>query len=396
MPMQLAAADRKILLIAGGAFVVMIGLALLSIRGKDSSANVPSIYSTASGGCKAAYTLLRESGYKTKAWELPLGELGEGKGKTLILLAPSVFAPKEDKQKLESFLRSGGRLIAAGQFAGYYLPINQAMPDPMGGSAWSRVTALSLSPITHAAPAIHLATQAFWQPGTGVVGLYGDAEKPVVVEYKIGEGKVLWLASATPLTNAGLREEGNLEFFLSAIEDGGPSTILWDEYVHGYQHASASTSTNRMVGWIALQAGLFGIAILLAYSRRSGPIWIPEGERRLSPLEFVHTLGLMYEQAKAGGVAVQISCQRFRYLLTRRLGLPLNSTVSELARAVHNRWAIGEKDFSTTLSECESCQYDAKVPANTALRLVQELFDYEVRLKLVQAPHREKKAWKQS
>jgi hypothetical protein len=229
-----------------------------------------------------------------------------------------------------------------------------------------------------------------------VVGLYGDAEKPVVVEYKIGEGEVLWLASATPLTNAGLREEGNLEFFLSAIEDGGPSTILWDEYVHGYQHASASTSTNRMVGWIALQAGLFGIAILLAYSRRSGPIWIPEGERRLSPLEFVHTLGLMYEQAKAGGVAVQISCQRFRYLLTRRLGLPLNSTVSELARAVHNRWAIGEKDFSATLSECESCQYDAKVPAHTALRLVQELFDYEVQLKLLQAPHREKKAWKQS
>jgi len=287
-------------------------------------------------------------------------------------------------------------LIAAGQFAGYYLPINEAMPDPMSGTTWSRMTALSLSPITRAAPAITLAPQAFWQPGTGVVGLYGDSEKPVVVEYKVGEGKILWLAAATPFTNAGLREEGNLEFFLTGIEDSGPTTILWDEYVHGYQHASASTGTNRILGWIALQTVLFGIAILLAFTRRSGPIWIPEGEQRLSPLEFVHTLGLMYEHAKAGGVAVQISRQRFRYLLTRRLGLPVNSSVSELARAVRSRWAVPEQDFATTLSECESCQYDAKVPASTALRLVQELFDYEVRLKLVQAPQGEKKAWKQS
>jgi hypothetical protein len=70
--------------------------------------------------------------------------------------------------------------------------------------------------------------------------------------------------------------------------------------------------------------------------------------------------------------------------------------VDELARAVRDRQPIQEKDFANTLSECESCQYDAKVPAATALRLVQSLFDYEAQLKLARTPKTEKKAWKRS
>jgi hypothetical protein len=43
--------------------------------------------------------------------------------------------------------------------------------------------------------------------------LYGDGDRTVVVKYPFGRGEVLWWASATPLTNAGLKEPGNLEFF---------------------------------------------------------------------------------------------------------------------------------------------------------------------------------------
>jgi len=396
MPMQLAPVDRRILRVAGGVFVAMIGAALLLIRGADSNENVPSIYSTASGGCKAAFLLLKESGYQSESWQQPLRDLPEGKGSTLILVEPSAFPANEDKEKLESFLKSGGHLIAAGPFAGNYLPLNETAPDPMNGTLWKKVRALSLSPITRAAPAITMAPQAFWRPGSGAIGLYGESDKPVVVEYKIGEGRVLWLAGDTPLTNAGLKEEGNLEFLLSAVDSAGQTRILWDEYIHGYETSTASTKTDRYVGWIALQLGVFGVAILLAYSRRSGPMWVPEGEVRLSPLEFVHTLGLMYEHAKAGGVAVEISSQRFRYLLTRRLGLSVKTSVADLARAVRDRHAMPKADFANTLSECESCQYDAKVPSNTALRLVQALFDFEVQFKLVRTSREEKKAWKQS
>lgn len=398
MPLQLAPVDRKILLVAAGVFLAMVGAALLLVPGSGSEENVPSSYSTASGGCRAAFLLFRESGYKEQTWEQPLRELPDGKGKTLFLVAPGTAAAHEDKQKLEEFLRSGGRLIAAGQFAGFYLPLNQTAQDLLNGTRWRRESALAPSPITRAAPEITMAPQAYWRPGTGAVGLYGEADKPVVIEYKIGDGRVLWLASTLPLTNAGLKENGSLEFLLTAVGAPNQTSILWDEYIHGYERSAATSKSSNIIFWIALQLAVFAVAILLAYSRRSGPMWVPQAELRLSPLEFVHTLGLMYEHAKAGGVAVEVSCQRFRYLLTRRLGLSVKTSVEDLARAVRERQAMSvpEANFVNTLSESESCQYDAMVPAATALRLVQALFDYEVRLKLVRSQPAEKKAWKQS
>lgn len=82
----------------------------------------------------------------------------------------------------------------------------QSVPEPPVKTAWKRVLALSLSAITRAAPEITLASEVYWPPHVGTVGLYSEADKPVVVEYKLGEGGVLWLVGATPLTNAGLRE----------------------------------------------------------------------------------------------------------------------------------------------------------------------------------------------
>jgi len=395
--MQLTSGDRKILLIAASVFVIMVGAALLLARATSADENTPSVYSAASSGCKAAFILLQESGYQVQTWERQTSELPDGRGKTLIIAEPASFPKNEEKQKLEAFLRGGGQLIAAGRFAGFYLPLSDAVPDPLNGMTWKRVPALSLSPITRAAPEITLSPQAYWRPDGGAVGLYGEAGRPVVVEFKLGEGKVIWLADVTPLTNAGLKESGNLEFLLAAI--GGPdqTQVLWDEYIHGYEgSAAAVTQSKRMIMWFGLQLAVFAAAIFLAYSRRSGPIWIPQAEVRLSPLEFVRTLGSLYEHADASGVAVDIAYQRFRYLLTRRLGVPVNTSVNDLSRAVRERGALGEADLAHTLSECESCRYDPSVPASTALRLVQALFDYAARLKLIPGSIRGEEAWKQS
>lgn len=390
MPLQLTAGDRKILLISAGVFLFLVGAAFLLVQGTSSEQDIPSAYSTASGGCKAAFLLLQESGYRVQTWERPVSELSDPKGKTLLIVQPATFPPKEERDKLEQFLRGGGRLIAAGRFSGYYLPLNEATPDPLGATTWKRIPALSLSPITRAAPEITLAPQGYWRPSSGAVGLYGEADRPMVVEYTIGEGKVLWLAEATPLTNAGLKETGNLEFLLAAVGSPDQNEILWDEYVHGYERSAATSSSSRVLGWIGLQLAVFAVAILLTYSRRSGPVWIPEAEVRLSPLEFVRTLGSLYEHVNAGSVAVEISYQRFRYLLTRRLGLSNSASVHDLSRAVRERGALQEEDFAITLSQCESCRYDPNVPASTALSLVQALFDYAVRLKLIRSPQGEK------
>lgn len=395
MHLQLTPGDRKLLLTAGIIFVLLIGLSVLIVRGGNSDEEVPSVYSTASGGCKAAYILLQESGYKVETWERPLDELPSGRGTTLVIAEPNGFPAQGEKEKLAEYLQSGGRVIATGRFAGFYLPVDEAYYEPLGASERKRITALSPSPLTRAAPEITLAPRAYWKARDNAVALYGSGEEPVVIEYRMGQGAVLWLADPSPLTNAGLKEVGNLEFLFAAAGKTDGNTILWDEYVHGYEQRPVSSRSRGIIAWIFVQLAVFALAILLTYARRDGTPWTPEVERRLSPLEFVRTLGMLYESAKASSVAVQISYQRFHYLLTRRLGMSVNSRAKDLDRTLRSRGLLSDEQFANILAECEAVRYDPRVKPSEALRLIQALFDYAVRLKLIRSNESENKRWKQ-
>jgi hypothetical protein len=389
LPIQLSAADRKLFLIAGGVFLFLVLTAVLFTKGPANKDEIPTTYSAGSGGAKAAYLLLKASGYAVERWEQSPTEFPEATGATLILAEPSDAPKTEERNRLRQFVESGGHIVASGPFVGLYLPENGIIPDPLSGMTWKKVSALSPSSLTQAAAEITLAPQAYWKPESFALPLYGDRDKPMVVKYKFGKGDVIWWASATPLTNAGLKEPGNLEFFLACI--GDPKTrVLWDEYFHGHRRSLTASIKSSPVKWIFLQFALFALAILLTYSRRSGPISIPVGEIRLSPLEFVRTLGALYKQANAASVAVDISYHRFRYWLTRRLGMAGNAPVNELERALHERWNFQDSKFSATLRECESAAYDNTLKPRAALRLVRSLDDYAAKLKLFSKSGKEK------
>jgi Domain of unknown function (DUF4350) len=390
LPIQLNPGDRKLFLIAGGLFLLLVVGALILTKGAESTEEIPTTYSAGSGGAKAAYLLLKASSYKTERWEQPPTELPQAQEQrtTLILAEPLGSPTTEERSRLRAFVEGGGHIIATGPFAGFFLPENGVVPDPVHGMTWKKLSALSPSSITRAAPYITLAPQAYWSAygsrtrDSFAVPLYGDGDRTMVVKYNFGKGQVIWWASATPLTNAGLKESGNLEFFVACLGSDSQTRILWDEYFHGYRRSLGASIKNSPVKWIFFQFALFALAILLTYSRRSGPISMPAGEIRLSPLEFVRTLGALYKQANAAPVAVDISYHRFRYWLTRRLGMAGNAPIEELERAVRERWNFEDADFGATLRDCESAPYDNTLKARAALRLVRSLDDYAGKMKL--------------
>jgi hypothetical protein len=390
MSLELSRGDRKIVLIAGGVFLMMAAATFIFARGSSSSDEVPSTYSTGSSGAKAAYLLLKRSGYQVRRWEDSLADLPDPVGKTLVLAAPEGSPTGEERRKLEEFIENGGKVIATGVFAGFFLSANEAEPDPFAGSTWKRLPALSPSGITRAAPEISMLADANWKSGSFAIPLYGDREKQRVVKYRVGKGQVIWWASATPLTNAGLKEPGNLEFFLACAGEPKEGEILWDEYFHGYRRSLAASAERTPVKWLFLQLALFTLTILLTYARRSGPVCVPAMETRLSPLEFVRTLGSLYRQAGAAPVAVDIGYHRFRYWLTRRLGMAGNASVEEMERAVRERWDFKDPHLAETLQACESAPYETELKPGVALRLVQALDDYAVKLKLFHIPGKEK------
>jgi Domain of unknown function (DUF4350) len=378
----LSQGDRKLLLIAAGVFMLMIAAALFLAKSPASNSETPTTYSVASGGAKAAYLLLKNSGYAVERWEQPATDLPETGAQTLILAEPTGAPTEAERQALRHFVEDGGRMIVTGRFSGLFLPDGGAVPDPLAGMTWKQLSAQSPSSITRAAPAITMAPQAYWKPDDFALPLYGDGKHSMVVMYSYGKGEVMWWAAATPLTNAGLKEPGNLEFFLACLDQKPGSKILWDEYFHGYRRSLAASIEHSPVKWIFVQLAVFASILLVTYSRRSGPILIPTQAVRLSPLEFVRTLGLLYEKAEASSVAVDICYHRFRYWLTRRLGLPANAPVLELERAIGERWKGNDAELRAALEACESAPYHTGMKPAEALKLVQGIYDYAVRFKL--------------
>jgi hypothetical protein len=390
MSMKLGRGDREIVMIAGGVFLLVVTLSFIFTRGPGSSDEVTTTYSAGSRGAKAAYLLLKASGYNVERWENSLSDLPDPAGKTLVLAEPEGSPTAEERTNLTQFIEDGGTVIATGVFAGYFLPKNGAEPDPFEASVWRKLSAQSPSPITRAAPEITMAPVAKWNSRTFALPLYGDGENQRVVKYTLGKGEVIWWASATPLTNSGLREPANLEFFLACMGEANGRQILWDEYFHGYRRSLVATAERTPLKWMFLQLALFTLAILITFSRRSGPISIPPDEARLSPLEFVRTLGALYEQADASQVAVDISYHRFRYWLTRRLGMAGNASVEEMERAIRERWDVQDPHFGEILHACESVPYQTDLKPRAALKLVQSLDDFAVKLKLFRITGKEK------
>ena len=389
MSLKIDPKDQKLMMGAAAVFVLLISGATILGGAGGPKAEIPSSYSTASGGAKAAYLVLADAGCKMQRWERPLNDLPPGAGRTLILADPAAAPTREERARLRAFLSEGGRLIATGMFAGTFLPENESIPDVLGAGTWKKLHALSPSRITRAAPEILLAPESWWQPYSTAYPLYGDASRSLVVQYPVGRGEVLWWASATPLTNAGLTESGNLEFLLASIGDSkGP--ILWDEYVHGYRETLASSIAHSPVKWLTLQLLFLGLAVVATFSRRSGPVCKPVTDIRLSPIEFVQTLGGLYERAGSASVAVDISYQRFRYWLTRRLGAGSNTSIEDLGNAVRDRFSVNDDHFLAILNRCESARTDPYLQGPEALHLVQELDEYARRLKLFQSTRKEK------
>lgn len=387
MPLKLNPKDRKLMLGAGLVFILLIAAALLFGSGAQSQAEFPSTYSTASGGAKAAYLLLSESGYEVQRWEKPLSDLPHATAKTLIVAEPNEAPTREERERLEAFIAEGGHVIATGMFAGTFLPENNSVPDLLA-MTWKKASALSPSRITRAAPQIMLSPRAYWRAFSAAYPLYGDGDRIVVVKYPFGRGEVLWWASATPLTNAGLKEPGNLEFFLACLGDQ-KNEILWDEYIHGYRQTLAASIVHSPAKWLFLQLVLVAIAVVATFSRRSGPTFVPASVVRLSPLEFVQTLGGLYQRAGTASVAVDICYRRFRFWLTKRLGLAANASAEQLASAIRGRWPLDEGHFIATMKHCESASIDPFLHAPVALHLVQELDGYADRWNLFQGVRKE-------
>lgn len=393
MPNTLDAGDRKLLIGAGVLLVVLvISAALLSPRRSEGMSAYPSSYSTNWDGAKGAYLLLQDLGYRVSRWDESPTELEGDPSKQVLILAEPVQMPSsEEKQAIREFLNKGGRILAVGAGASRLLPESSWFQEGYPLEEKTIFRALLPSPLIRNAGEISMVAPDHWEPNSASqLVIYGNDKTAAVVTYAVGKGRVIWWGASTPITNAGIRQSGNLALFLNSIGPANGVRVLWDEYFHGAHGSLWGYLAQTPLLWGVAQFGLVFLAILATHSRRQAPIHFPLARSRLSPLEFVETLGDLYCSAHAGPAAVRIAYQRLRYQLTRQLGLPSNILDADLARTAHALLAWNEAEFSGTLSRSQQAMNSSKLDDAATLKITQKIFDYTSRLELKRAPKEER------
>jgi hypothetical protein len=397
MPAFLDARDLRLLSTAGVVMLVLLGLTYVASPPRpQSSAGYPSSESSAWAGAKAAFLLLRESGYRVERWkESPENLPARPAGNVLVLAEPLQAGTASERAAIRRFVSSGGRVLAMGASAADLVPDAEAIPVPDWNPQAKQYSALLPSPLTHHAPEITMVAPDTWTSSTHPwLALYGQDGKVAAVSYSVDKGEVIWWAAATPLTNGAIREKGNLAFFLNCVGSPADSRVFWDEYFHGTRGSLLSYFTETPLPWAALQIGIAFLAIVFTFSRRAGPLRAPSGESRLSPLEFVETLGDLYESAHASSAAVSVAYRRFRFALSRKLAVPATAKLPQLCRAAAGRFGWPEAPLLDTLARSERAMRSINLNDRDALYLVRELHRYSASLEPHGRTEQETPAWR--
>jgi hypothetical protein len=391
--MPVTAGEQRGFIVFGvGLLLLMTLVAWLSSNQKDEGEGTPSSYNVQRHGAKAAYLLLQRSGYAVERWKQPPAGLpADAAGVILVLAGPESYPQPEEMSGITRFLLRGGTVLIAGVRPDSFVPQSDAKDGDtrIGFSECKPVAPTSLTrggPISQdgnlvwdsskAAAVVHFVAHSKNDSAKDDQAKDDPAKddqraQPVVVSYALGQGRAIWWASALPLTNAGIRDRHNLDLLLNSVGDS--RRILWDEYYHEQHEKASAHATNPAQMWALAQAGFLALLVILTFSRRSGPVVPLVRESRLSPLEFVETLGSVFHRANGTQVAVEIAFGRFQQIAARRLGIRGNASANDILIAMAQRGVKVPPDVAALVSRSDEVVRDTELSEKQALEHVQAL-----------------------
>jgi hypothetical protein len=375
--------DRRLLLITAALVLGTIVLLVLVHPEEQPDSYIPSTYSAAPHGAKAAYLLLGRLGYLVTRSEGPLDSVAaKADAHTVLILAEPTRAPSQhETAAIGRVLASGGRVLAAGFLAAAVVPDedldNQSPPQLIGGVC--EAEPVGFSPLTAGGKVVMRGIRAVWKldrPSQRAAFLC--ANEGVVVTYRVGKGTVVWWASASPLENRDIAAPASLELLLNSLELQRGDKVIWDESLHAAPAAAWDPLQDRVILALIAQVFTVGLLLVLARGRRSGPLRPLPAPARNSPMEFVRSLGGLYRSSGANDVPVTIAYERFRARLAQRYGVSGAQTAdaATLAATLAERFAIPSPSRRHDLEACENAGRLSHLNSRQALSLVKALAGY--------------------
>lgn len=385
-PGSLNRRDRYLLLACLG-MVTLAALVVASLAPQqDETDTTPSTFSSGTHGAEAAFLALQRSGYRIERWERPLEDLvPQVDAHTVVVFPePKFTRVMGAKKTVDQILARGGRVLVTGMSGALLLRQNQVQQMP--GIADNTqppcaAQAEGFGALADPGP-INLRAQYEWSvPRPDERVQYTCRGHAVVVSYRSGKGEVVWWSDSLPLENGSIAKDGDLHLLLASL-GSTENRIVWDESLHGDEAGIWSYANGTPVHLLWMQIALVALLLILSFSRRSGPLLPDPVVARDMPLEFVLSLGALYDKAGATNTAVSIAYDRFRLMLGRRARPGSSAQTEEMVSIASARLGKADPELAATLAACEELTYESRqIVPKRALFLVRSLnkFEQEIR-----------------
>ena len=401
--------DQKLILWLMAVMALLItGVMILSPQQEAQDAT-PSATNTGPLGVKAAYLTLQGLGHKTSRWEKSLEELNgalngaQVSNATLVLVEPVFDATQKEVLKAATmkFVERGGHLLTTGHNGALLLGGKTDSPQlmqmvcetqPARGSALAR------------AGKVQMSNEGGWDlAGENAKGPHANAEltcgkNAVVVSLRVGNGAAVWWSSPGPMANAELKKDPSLKLLLASVDEAQyshnnmPRDVIFVESMHKGGRDKWAVTKGLPIAWLSAQAVLLFVLLVLSFSRRNGPVRMPVGLPRSSPVEFAISMGDLYEKGEASSAVTEAARRRVLRVLTREVGLS-PETVKEgpeaIEKALELRLGPRAKELAAEVAEHlrEAAEVSqAKISAKSTLKLARALGIDAERLKAALIP----------
>ena len=359
--------------VAGLSFVAALSAATTILSPPASDALPPgSSLSKGPAGSAAAYRTLQSLGYDVRRSFEPMASLQANAASTIVILAnPQRDASVGDRRAVQSLISAGATVLATGCRAGSFFA-DGATFDARNDVPQS-YSSLRPSPLSAGAQTISMKAGCLRPDlSSRFLPLYGIGDLSVVGVWRTGNGAAIWWAGNTPLENSAVDRSGHLELLLNAT--GAPGkTILWDEFYHGQQRSLYSYARHTPLPWLFAQLAVVGLVAAAMYARRQAPIVERTVDARVSPLEFVETMGGLYARADTAADAVATARARLTRLLADATGIAATAGNEQLAGAAAARLRLARAEVAAVLAAAEDGSRPGAMGPGEALSLVRRM-----------------------
>lgn len=293
--------------LAIGLLVVLMVIMGIVASGQQQTETLPPLtsLSNAPNGTHALKLWLEKLNYSIiedtpAAYKIPAA------AQIVFMLEPAEMT-SDDLDTLDAWVRKGGTLITAGEI--YFDDIAKhynfklAYFDP-APAKFTFQTPLFQNPVIKTTIPLEISdlpsASYLISSRTSYTAHLAADSKPVLVSFKVGEGRIFLSSMTNPFTNAGLKQDGDPALILNLLGLAKKQGPIWfDEWHHGFRGADASTGGGGPSNWLRYtplgRAVLFVVIIiflaLLFRGRAFGrAVPLPRELRRRGALEHVSAM----------------------------------------------------------------------------------------------------------